>query len=444
MSLTAAERRFVWLSVIFAIIMAIVLAEYFLKFEEKYERKAIKDYADIRRPEGLRWGGFLQENLTVYVTDGLGGKVRWTNNGAGFRSDREFTREPLPGVLRLLSLGDSFTAGYRVGQHETFSYLQEQWINREYGEAEVMVPEISDPANALYYLDRFGLRLKPHIVLLGITLGNDIAQAYHGLDSHGFYVLTRGKGKVHIVKQNHYPVIKFEQLEVYKIPLAYLKSESPAARFIRQVSLWFKKRRLLRRFYQKQEAITTGGDRQHLSLFDLANGFGMFTNPPPPEIEEAYRRLFRILEAFSVICRQHHMIFAVQIFPQRYQVQPEDWDRAVAQYGLKRSRFDLMAPNRRIGAFCREHGIRCLDPTAAMARGYAQTRQSIYYPRGDMHWNRAGHRAFFECSRPALAQLVQAGFKLVHASELKASRKPSPVGAIDPKGNRISSGAARQ
>jgi hypothetical protein len=444
MSLTSAERKFVWLSVIFSVIAAVFLANYCLKIKEKYERKTVIDYADIKRLEGLRWGGFLQENITVYVTDGLGGKVRWTDNAAGFRSDREFTREPLPGVLRLLSLGDSFTAGYRVGQHETFSYLQEQWINRKYGEAEVMVPEISDPANALYYLDRFGLRLKPHIVLLGITLGNDIAQAYYCLDSQGYYVLTRGNGKVHIVKQRQRPVIMFDQLEAYKIPPAYLKSESPTARFIRQVSRWLKRRRLLRRFFQDQEAIMTAGDRKHLSLFDLANGFGMFTNPPPPEIEEAYRRLFRILEAFSVICRQHGIIFAVQIFPQRYQVQPEDWDRAVAEYCLKRSRFDLMAPNRRIGAFCREHGIRCLDPTAAMARRYAQNRQSIYYPRGDMHWNRAGHRAFFECSRPALAPLVQAGFKLVHASELKASRKPSPVSAIDSKGNKISSGAALQ
>jgi hypothetical protein len=444
MTLNPVERRFIWLSVIFAIIVAVVSAEYVLKFKERYERNIVKDFADIKRVEELGWGGFLQENLTVYVTDGMGGKVRWTNNVAGFRSDRDFTMEPRPGVLRLLSLGDSFTAGYRVGQHETFSYFQEQWINREYGQAEVLVPEISDPANALYYLDRFGLRLKPHIVLLGITLGNDIAQAYYCLHPQGFYALTRENGKVHIVRQNDRSVIKFAQLEVYKIPPAYLKSESPTARFIRQVSLWFKKRRLLRRFFQEQEAIVTGGDRQHLSLFDVANGFGIFTDPPPPEIDEAYGRLFRILEAFSLICRQHHMIFAVQLFPQRYQVQPGDWDRAVQDYGLEKSRFDLMAPNRRIGAFCREHGIRCLDPTTAMARRYAQKRQNIYFPRGDMHWNRAGHCAFFECSRPALAQLVQAGFKLVYASELKASRKLFPVGAIDPKGNRISSGAAQQ
>jgi hypothetical protein len=33
-----------------------------------------------------------------------------------------------------------------------------------------MVAEIAGPANALYYLDPLGLRVKPHIVLLGTTL----------------------------------------------------------------------------------------------------------------------------------------------------------------------------------------------------------------------------------------------------------------------------------
>jgi len=423
MTLTAADRRFVWVSVIVALVLAVVLAEFSLGFKEKYGEKTPIDYADIKRPQGLRWGGFLRENINVYVTDGLGGRVRWTNNGAGFRSDREFTPEPRPGVLRLLSLGDSFTAGYRVGQHDTFSYLQEQWINREFGEAEVMVPEIADPANALYYLDRFGLRLKPHIVLLGITLGNDITQAYQGVDPRGGYILTLGDGQVRI-EVNQQATLNNKQLEVYKIPPAYLNPRGPAQRLLGPLNRWLKKQWVLERFYQEREAINTGGDRERLSLFDLSNGFGAFTDPSPPEIEEAYRRVFRLLEAFSLLCRRRGTIFAVQLFPQRYQVQPQDWDRAAAEYGLNKSRFDLMAPNRRIGDFCREQGIRCLDPTAAMARRYAQTRQNLYYPRGDMHWNRAGHRAFFECTRPALADLVRAGLQLAQAGAPRTVDKP--------------------
>jgi len=205
-------------------------------------------------------------------------------------------------------------------------------------------------------------------------------------------------------------------LAAYKIPPDYLKSETPTEQFIRRAGRWLTRRHLLRRFYQQHEAITSWGDRDNLSLFDPNNGFGVFADPLPPKIEEAYQRLFRILEGFALLCRQHQILFAVQIFPQRYQVQPEDWAKAVAEYGLNPSRFNLLGPNEKIAAFCREHGIICIDPTLAMAKRYAETGQQMYLPRGDMHWNKEGHRAFFESSLPAFANLVQQGFQEMRAN----------------------------
>ena len=106
----------------------------------------------------------------------------------------------------------------------------------------------------------------------------------------------------------------------------------------------------------------------------------------------------------------------MQLFPQRYQVQPEDWTRTVQEYGLKASRFNLMTPNQKIASFCRAHGIICIDPTDALARRYSRTGKPMYLPRGDMHWNKEGHRAFFEESLPAFADLVQEGFQKVRAT----------------------------
>lgn len=418
MIFTGKQIRFALISVILSLAIAVVLAEVCLGIRESYTRKSVLDYADTKRFQPLGWGGFLKENLNIYVTDGLGGKVRWTTNDQGFRSDREFSRTPAPGVLRILALGDSFMAGFRVGQGEILSHLQDEWINRKYGQAEILVAEIEDPSIALYYLDKFGLQLKPQIVVLGITLGNDIVQAYQGLDTHGRYILTIKNGTVHLEKTQT-SMVGFEELAAYKIPPDYLKAETPTEKFIRRAGRWLTRRHLLRRFYQQQEAITSWGNRDNLSLFDPNNGFGVFADPLPPKIEEAYQRLFRILEAFALICRQHGIVFAVEIFPQRYQVQPEDWARAVEEYGLKASRFSLMGPNQKIGAFCREHGIVCIDPTAAMAKWYSETKKPLYLPRGDMHWNKTGHRAFFECSLPAFANLVQEGFQEMHANSPK-------------------------
>lgn len=432
MSFTGRQIRFVLVSVILSLALAVVLAEVCLGVKESYTRKSVLDYADTKRFQPLGWGGYLKENLNIFVTDGLGGQVRWTTNAQGFRSDREFGRTPPPGVLRILSLGDSFNAGFRVGQDETLAHWREAWINRKYGPAEILVAETEEPSSALYYLDKFGLQLKPQIVILGITLGNDIVEVYTGLDPHGRYILTTANGTVHI-EPNQNSVIGFDQLAAYKIPPDYLKSETPAEKFIRRAGRWLTRRHLLRPFYQQHEAITSWGDRDNLSLFDPNNGFGVFADPLPPEIEVAYQRLFRTLEAFALLCRQHHILCAVQIFPQRYQVQPEDWARAVGEYGLNPSKFNLMGPNQKIAAFCREHGIICIDPTAAMAKWYAKTPKPLYLPRGDMHWNKAGHHAFFECSLLAFANLVQEGFQEIRADSPK-----------DVSPDKISSGAMGQ
>jgi hypothetical protein len=432
MSFTGRQIRFVLVSVLLSLAIAVVLAEVCLGVKESSTKKSGLDYADTKRFQTLGWGGYLKENLNIYVTDGLGGQVRWTTNTHGFRSDRVFSREPLPGVLRILALGDSFNAGFRVGQDETLAYWRNEWINRHYGPAEILVAETEEPSVALYYLDKFGLQLKPQIVLLGITLGNDIVQAYQGLDPNGRYILNTENGVVHIEK-NQNSMIGFEELAANKIPPEYLKSETPTEKFIRRTGRWLTRRHLLRGFYQQHEAITSWGDRDNLSLFDPNNGFGVFADPLPPKIEEAYQRLFRTLEAFALICRQHHILCAVQIFPQRYQVQPEDWARALKEYGLEASRFNLMGPNQKIAAFCREHGIICIDPTAAMAKWYSETQKPLYLPRGDMHWNKAGHHAFFECSLPVFANLVQAGFREIQAANPK-----------DVPRDKISSGAMGQ
>lgn len=407
---------FVFLMVCLSFLAALVLAEFFTKKIDKYQSQHLLDYGNTMRPEGLGTGGYLKENLTLYVTDGLGGTVRWTNNAAGFRHDQDFAPEPPPGVLRVLSLGDSFVAGYRVGQEETFSFLLEQWLNQHLGRSEVLVPEIEEPTTALYYLKNFGLKFHPQIVLLGITLGNDIVQSYL---AKGGYVLHIDHEGVTIAKQPSSS--GGPRMEDYNIPSIYLRRPSYLEDKIAATKRWLHHYHLYRRLYQDNPGISSWFiDAEQPKLFDVVNGLGVFLQPPPPMIEEAYQRLCKIITAFQIECQQQGIMFAVQLFPQRFQVQPPDWERAVERYRLNAAGFDLMEPNRKIGAFCREHHVRLIDPTEAMAERYATTGKNLYLPLGDMHWNREGHRAFFACSLPALSELMEAGFQKVQAKTPKA------------------------
>ena len=442
-------KRKVWLVVLtisLSFSVALVLAEFSLKKLEKYQRKyqpqKLLDYGNTMRTSGLGKGGYLQENLTLYVTDGLGGTVRWHNNASGFRNDQEFSQEPPPGVLRILSMGDSFVAGYRVGQEETFSSLLEQWINQKLGKAEVLVSEIEDPITGLYYLSKSGLAFHPHIVLLGITIGNDIAQSYILMDQKGGYSLSVLNDKVTIDRFK--ASIEIGTFENYEIPESYFQTPSPFEIEVINTKNWFKKLRVTRRLYQDSEGINSWYGKQHRpKLFDIANGLAMFMKPSPPMIEEAYQRLFKIIIATQIFCNQHQIVFAVELFPQRFQVQPPDWDRAVEKYSLRKSGFDLMEPNRKIREFCQKHKIVLIDPTEAMAQRYALTGRNMYLPWGDMHWSREGHRAFLECSQPAFSGLAQEGLKLVKSinPDSFSPAKGSSSSAPDRHSNRMGSGA---
>ena len=84
MPISVSERRFVWLSVIVAMIAAVVLAEFSLGVMEKYQKRTTPDFGDVKRLRKMGWGGFLKENFSAQVTDGYGGKVQWTNNAEDF------------------------------------------------------------------------------------------------------------------------------------------------------------------------------------------------------------------------------------------------------------------------------------------------------------------------------------------------------------------------
>ena len=405
------------------LIVALILADFVIGRQEKYRRNHVHDYGFmVKQNDQMGRGGFLKENMTAYVTNGLGGKVRWTNNAAGFRNDQEFSAEPPPGTLRILSMGDSFTAGYRVGQHQTFSYLLQQWLNEHLGKSQVMVSEIEEPITALYFLQKYGLSYHPQIVLMGITLGNDIGQAYN---SQGKYVLITDHAGNFRIEHNQTKFVA----QNYSIPAAYLQKQSYLQKKIHAFQRWFWKLWLIREFHKNSEGIVSYFDVDPPRIIDYCNGLGMYMKPLPPPLEEAYQRLFQIILACQTICQQHHIIFAVELFPQRFQVQPQDWQSAVEKYSLKKSAFDLMGPNKKIRQFCEAHEITLIDPTLEMAKWYAKTGARMYLPFGDMHWNKTGHRAFFECALSAFEKLAREGFQEVQAASPKGgSRDKTPAG----------------
>ena len=363
------------------------------------------DYGDTWRAEGFGPGGSLKENFDAPVLDPYGNTVRWKNNAQGFRNDYDVSAEPRKGVIRLISIGDSFTAGYRLAQNETFSFLLEQYLNNKSdgNRYEVLISAVDDPTAALDYLNSTGFSFKPQMVLLGVTLGNDIAQAYVGLTSGGKYTLNDETGDITI---NASQTLGFAHgLEKLTIPETCFYPSS----FLDRRSITYHVLKQLWRRSQNGEVMSSWYDKERPKVFDPVHGLGFYLKDPPREVQESYHHLLRTLRGSKKAAESRGYDLVVVVFPQRFQVQAADWTFTVAEYRLNRDCFDLTLPNRMIADFCAQNEITCIDTTPAMVAARTASEKSLYLPQGDMHPNAEGNRVIFEAIRDEVDRQLRKG-----------------------------------
>jgi hypothetical protein len=378
------------------------------RLEEAYQASAF-------RADGLGAAGYLAPGFSGFVKNEYGKPVEWVHNSLGFRTRDEISQKRPPGVLRILMLGDSFVAGHRLDQEQTVGYRIESWLRRNgYPGCEVLITAIEEPATGLEYLETIGLQFEPQIVLLGITLGNDLAQVYAQLEGkYRRYDLIGEPGvgaRPQLVDNPDWDrKARWKQLRSLRIPSAALMGpgkdpDTNPSDTIRQNTSGpeFHTLRLIRDAWAERRARhEPQAVRSHWksyrkpNLID-GNGIGMHLDPAPPEIERTYELLFDLLDAYQHLCSQRGIRFMVAIHAQRYQVQPRDLEATLETYSLRRSHFDLMQPNRRIADFCLRREIPCLDPTEDMAAIHERTGDQMFMPLGDMHWNARGAKAFFD------------------------------------------------
>lgn len=158
----------------------------FLFFLYKIRPKSLTYYLDydfMVQFDPDREGGHLKPNLNMLLqAEKRFHYVRIITNSKGFRNTVEFPYMPPGKTFRVLFLGDSFVDGMRTDQKETIGYILEQLLNKGVWQTknnacerfEVMISGHNNPAAAWYYYQTHGIKYHPHLVILGVTLGNDI------------------------------------------------------------------------------------------------------------------------------------------------------------------------------------------------------------------------------------------------------------------------------
>jgi hypothetical protein len=374
-------------------------------------------YLFPQKPPFIGPGGRLRPSvhyrLATLGGDDLG--VRFVTNKLGFRNQEDFSPNPKPNELRILNLGDSFACGYGIDQESFFGPVIERLLQTQLPNQKVLVmnAEVSDPAYGLYYLQNFGKGYSPKVVIYGLFAGNDIFQTHIG-SGHKFstFMLDDSGNMIANPEANSNSIKEFLsellKMEAYSIPanLAWeedrMKEKSWSVFFPTEL-LMFREIIYLKRFFHrtphtdsrllKGELMSSyvkelERSSRKKSLLEPVHTLGLFYRKQLVPVEQMYQIFFRVIEVMNADTRKTGAEFGLVYFPQRFQVQPQDWKALQDRWKLDANEFDLDQPNNQIGQFSKEHNIHYYDLTPVFRED--AKKRNLYLPH-DGHFNEFGH-----------------------------------------------------
>jgi lysophospholipase L1-like esterase len=165
-----ARRRPRWGARIIVALLATALA---FGLGEILTRFVARDTAILfpRYHTGATYGPYQLRRLrpkTTFLHTSADGRWSFTTNAQGFRDTRDWSYERVPGMGRVLVLGDSHTQGFECRQERTFSAVLERKLRAVGQPAEVLNCGISGfgTAEQLAFLENEGLKYHPDAVVL--------------------------------------------------------------------------------------------------------------------------------------------------------------------------------------------------------------------------------------------------------------------------------------
>jgi hypothetical protein len=124
-----------------------------------------------RNHAAAHYGPYVLRSMApnaVFWHQSIDGRWQFQTNNKGFRDTKDYAYDKPGGILRVLVLGDSHTAGFEVHQTEVFSSILEIALRRSGLYAEVLNTGISGMGTAehLAFVEHEGLRYDPDVIIL--------------------------------------------------------------------------------------------------------------------------------------------------------------------------------------------------------------------------------------------------------------------------------------
>jgi GDSL-like Lipase/Acylhydrolase family len=284
-------------------------------------------------------------------------------NSAGMR-DREHTFEKRAGTFRILLLGDSFMEALQVPADSMLATLMERDLTRATGRpVEVINGGVSGwgTGDEPRYLTRYGLAYHPDLVVVAMTLHNDISDNLR----REWYTVRDGV----LVDRDPQPKSWLE----FKV----LQLKAFVASRIQLYQLW--------------RRVRHGREMQQVGQALNSHVVELFTAPSPPNIAVGWQLTERLLAAIRDTSKAVGSQMAVVLLPLRYQLADTTFGSFVKHAEMPPGRMDMYQPQTMIRRMADGLHIPVIDLLPAFQQWTAAGKAPLYLD-WDGHWNDAGHR----------------------------------------------------
>jgi GDSL-like Lipase/Acylhydrolase family len=298
----------------------------------------------------LHWPGLVTQVGPFGVTASF--------NSAGMR-DREHPTHKRPGVFRIMVLGDSFMEALQVPFEESFpSLLERELGERSPGHVEVMNVSVSGwgTDDELRYLNRYGRRFRPDLIVVAMTLHNDVSDNLR----ERFHTIRDGA----LVER---PPTQASFLDYKIIELKGLL----ASRF--QVYQLITRARRAREMRVEAESLS-----RHVN--------GLFM-PADARISRGLELTRLLLEQIRALAAEEGGRVVLVLIPLGVQVS----DREFTAFAGGTPGAQLERPQRELKRIADRVGVDAIDLLSGFQEWTASGGADLYLSR-DGHWDRPGHR----------------------------------------------------
>jgi hypothetical protein len=358
-----------------SILVLCLLAEGILRFVYHPENMGTVIRFDPRLGWSLKPGSYLR---SVDNKRGLDYRIRV--NSQGMR-EREIAPDKKSTKKRILLIGDSIAFGTGVDAEWCLSSFMDRALGSDIEVLNGGVCGWGTDQELIYY-ESFARDLHPDVVVLCMTMANDVIN--NMLD----HLFLESAPKPRFVLDGDSIKLAQEELCAPDIPLSRrirncLKHHSRLLVFV--------KRRIDKLKYNfalkdDPECMPSGFEKEgldraysHWSVYEKSYGTCL---------EEAWCITEALIERFAFLCREDGVALIIFAFPLKIEID-EKWRRELMNhYDIEASRFDFQKPFRRLKDFCRCHDIEFIYPLDEFEA--AAERRCLYF-ENDSHPNQFGH-----------------------------------------------------